>query len=68
MKEIAAKRRRFGFRRISVLLERKGMSMTHKKLYRIYREEGLSKKSRYISHNRGVSSVAMWSRYRRGFT
>lgn len=46
MQEIAGKRRRFGYRRIGVLLERKGMSMNHKKLYRIYREEGLSVKRR----------------------
>ena len=46
MQEIAAKRRRFGYRRIGVLLERKGMSMNHKKLYRIYREAGLSVKRR----------------------
>jgi putative transposase len=46
MQEIAGKRRRFGYRRISVLLERKGMSMNHTKLYRIYREEGLSVKRR----------------------
>jgi len=54
MQEIAGKRRRFGYPlpgrrclhrregRIGVLLERKGMIMNHKKLYRIYREEGLS--------------------------
>lgn len=41
MKDIAAKRRRFG-----VLLERKSMIMNHKKLYRLYREEGLSVKRR----------------------
>ena len=46
MQEIAGKRRRFGYRRIGVLLEPKGMSMNHKKLYRIYREEGLSVKRR----------------------
>lgn len=44
MQEIAGNRRRFGYRRIGVLLERKGMIMHHKKLYRIYREEGLSVK------------------------
>lgn len=42
MQEIAGKRRRFGYRRIGILLERKGMIMNHKKLYRLYREEGLS--------------------------
>lgn len=35
MQDIAGKRRRFGYRRIGVLLERKGMIMNHKKLYRI---------------------------------
>ena len=46
MQEVAGKRRRFGYRRIGVLLERKGMVMNHKKLYRLYREEGLSVKRR----------------------
>ncbi|MFP7675597.1 IS3 family transposase [Marivita sp. S0852] len=46
MRGIAGKRRRFGYRRIGVLLERKGMIMNHKKLYRLYREEGLSVKRR----------------------
>ena len=36
MKAVTAVRRRFGYRRIGVLLERKGMFMNHKKLYRIY--------------------------------
>lgn len=35
-------RRRFGYRRIGLLLERRGMLMNPKKLYRLYREEGLS--------------------------
>ena len=46
MNKIAEKRRRFGYRRIGVMLERKGMVMNEKKLYRIYREEGLSARRR----------------------
>jgi transposase InsO family protein len=46
MQEIAGKRRRFGYRRIGVLLERKGLIMNHKKLHRIYREGGPSVKRR----------------------
>jgi putative transposase len=46
MREIAAQRRRFGYRRIGVMLERKGHVMNHKKLYRLYREEGLSVRRR----------------------
>ena len=50
MNKIAENRRRFGYRRIGVMLERKGMVMNEKKLYRIYREEGLS-----IRRRRGTS-------------
>jgi hypothetical protein len=46
MHKIAEKRRRFGYRRVGVMLERKGMIMNEKKLYRIYREEGLSVRRR----------------------
>ncbi len=46
MGKLAEKRRRFGYRRLGVLLERKGMVMNHKKLYRLYREEGLSVRRR----------------------
>ena len=46
MREIAAERRRFGYRRISVLLAREGLTMNHKKLRRLYREEGLAVKRR----------------------
>ncbi|EAU44273.1 Integrase, catalytic domain [Salipiger bermudensis HTCC2601] len=64
MQEIAGKRRRFGYRRIGVLLERKGMIMNHKKLYRIYREEGLSvKRRRGRKRARGTRTpmpVAAW--------
>lgn len=42
MRELAAKRRRFGYRRLGVLLSREGMDMNHKKLFRLYREEGLT--------------------------
>ena len=46
LREIAAERRRFGYRRVGVMLERKGHVMNHKKLYRLYREEGLSVRRR----------------------
>ena len=46
MKKIAHKRRRFGYRRIGVLLERKGMFMNHKKLYRLYTDEKLGVRRR----------------------
>ena len=38
---IAHEKRRYGYRRIHVLLKRKGITMNHKKLFRIYIELGL---------------------------
>jgi len=38
---LAACRRRFGYRRLHLLLGREGFAVNHKKLYRIYREEKL---------------------------
>ena len=46
MREIAAVRRRFGYRRIGLMLEREGITMNHKKLRRLYKEEGLAVKRR----------------------
>lgn len=46
MREIAAARRRFGYRRVGLMLAREGIVMNHKKLRRLYRDEGLSVKRR----------------------
>lgn len=46
MHEIASERRRFGYRRIGLMLEREGIKMNHKKLRRLYAEEGLAVKRR----------------------
>ncbi len=44
--ELAAERRRFGYRRLHVLLTREGWQVNHKRVYRIYREEGLMVRKR----------------------
>ncbi len=41
LRELAAERRRFGYRRLGYLLAREGIAPNHKNLLRIYREEGL---------------------------
>lgn len=46
LRELAGERRRFGCRRLGILLAREGMTMNHKKLYRLYREEGLAVRRR----------------------
>ena len=44
--ELAAIRRRFGQRRLRILLRREGIVMNHKKLRRLYREERLQVRRR----------------------
>lgn len=41
LKELAEHRRRFGWRRLHILLKREGFNVNHKKLRRIYRDENL---------------------------
>jgi len=46
MRTIARERRRFGYRRLHVMLKREGLAVSHKKLFRLYREEKLSVRRR----------------------
>ncbi len=46
LKELAAQRRRFGYRRLHNLVRREGLKVNHKKTRRVYREEKLSLKIR----------------------
>lgn len=46
LRELAAERRRFGYRRLHLLLKREGVTVNWKKLYRLYREERLTVRKR----------------------
>jgi putative transposase len=46
LRVIAQERRRFGYRRLHVLLRREGYRINHKKLFRLYREEKLTVRRR----------------------
>ena len=46
MTTLARERRRFGYRRLHVLLRREGYVVNHKKLFRLYREEKLTVRRR----------------------
>jgi putative transposase len=46
LKELAARRMRFGYRRLTAMLVREGMPTNHKRVYRLYREEGLAMRIR----------------------
>ena len=46
LKALAGERRRFGYRRLHILLRREGIMLNHKKLFRLYREERLTVRRR----------------------
>ncbi len=46
LRDLAAERRRFGYRRLHVLLRREGWRVNHKAVHRIYVEEGLQVRKR----------------------
>lgn len=46
LRELADERRRFGYRRLHILLRREGVELNHKKLFRLYREERLTVRRR----------------------
>ncbi|RZI65471.1 MAG: IS3 family transposase [Pseudomonas sp.] len=46
LKALAHERRRFGYRRLHVLLRREGHLVNHKRLFRLYREEKLTVRKR----------------------
>ncbi len=46
LRELAVQRRRFGYRRLHILLAREGVRLNHKRLFRIYREEHLTVRRR----------------------
>jgi putative transposase len=46
LRELAGERRRFGYRRLAVLLRREGRRVNPKRVYRIYCEEGLAVRRR----------------------
>ncbi len=46
LRALANERRRFGYRRLHILLRREGVTLNHKKLFRLYREERLTVRRR----------------------
>ncbi len=55
IKEIAATRVRYGFWRIYILLRREGFMDNHKRVYRVYLEEGLNLRSKRPRRNRSAA-------------
>jgi len=57
LKALAQERRRFGYRRLHVILRRDGHVLNHKRTQRLYREEGLSVRRRR-SRKRAIGTRA----------
>ncbi|MBK6493470.1 MAG: IS3 family transposase [Sphingomonadales bacterium] len=57
LRELANQRRRFGYRRLHILLRREGVMINRKKTQRLYREEGLAVRRRR-SRRRAVGTRA----------
>lgn len=61
LRELAAVRPRFGYRRLHVLLRREGVIVNHKRVERLYREEGLAvrrrKRKRVARDGRGRAAL-----------
>lgn len=46
LRALASERRRFGYRRLHILLAREGIALNHKRLFRLYRQEKLGVRKR----------------------
>ena len=69
MNELAETRRRYGYRRLTVLLQREGWAVNHERVYELYRRENLAvrtkKRKKRASHLRVVPPTPTGPR--RGF-
>jgi len=69
LRELAEARRRFGYRRLQILLQREGWQVNHKRIHRLYVEEKLSlRRKRGRKHSRvrqplpeAVAGNQVWS-------
>jgi len=59
MRELAAERPRFGYRRLHVLLVREGRVVNRKRVYRLYRREGLAVRKRPRKKLRAVRPLPL---------
>ena len=59
LRELANQRRRFGYRRLHILLRREGLMINRKKTQQLYREEGLAvRRRRSRKHALGTRAPA----------
>ena len=61
LRELAASRVRYGYRRLTVLLRREGRTVNAKRVYRLYREEGLQVRTKKRTKRAGHVRVPLAS-------
>jgi putative transposase len=68
LRDLAGSRVRYGYRRLTVLLRREGREVNAKRVYRLYREEGLqvrtTKRAKRAAHARAPLPGAAWPNQR----
>ena len=62
LRDLANERRRFGYRRLFVLLRREGEPSGINRIYRLYREEGLTVRKRKARRKAVGTRALSWSR------
>ena len=53
LRDLAGARFRYGYRRLHVLLRREGWEVNHKRVYRLYAEEGLAVRRKAAARHGG---------------
>ena len=61
LRDLANERKRFGYRRLFVLLRQEGEPSGINRIYRLYREDGLTVRKRPAQARRGVAGCRSWS-------
>ena len=59
LRSLAGERRRFGYRRLTVMLRREGWAVNHKRVYRLYGADGLAVRRRKRKGLKGVQRVGL---------
>nr|WP_255449433.1 IS3 family transposase [Deinococcus arboris] len=57
LRTLACERPRFGYRRLHILLRRQGENVNHKRVYRVYRDEGLAVRQK--TRRKGVAQTRL---------
>ena len=65
LRKLAAGRRRFGYRRLHLLLKREGVDVNWKKLYRLYSEERLTREEARRAGSERSARERQWRSHRR---